>query len=334
MADLVMEYAWINGPLLALLEERLPRVVCDGLSRLRYLSTRVCNAVLEFDAARELFEDNPALLWLLVRKSSFDCDVKDKLGEILLKTRREILNLAAGVGEWSAVKFLAKVDIGYGTKAEMDLIYESVQDKNILYACRHLNHVGIGLLHAMKKMPELKLEYISNFVRANQEMNMYESYGVLAGFEGLHGDIVRAAKMLGIENYENVLSRCSSIEDFNRIHDKWVSRINEEMIEAEMKKMGEFPSPPIPNSDDIVYIESPYELYREGVEMDHCVATYIPEALHGDVFFYKVMKPERATVAVEMVVDEYEIRELSMKRNREPDNETHRHVEEWVSSAN
>jgi hypothetical protein len=66
-----------------------------------------------------------------------------------------------------------------------------------------------------------------------------------------------------------------------------------------------FPPPPVPGTNDIVPVESYPDLRREGRDQCNCVASYLPRILKGHVYIYRVLAPERATLAIAPGYDGY-----------------------------
>lgn len=59
-----------------------------------------------------------------------------------------------------------------------------------------------------------------------------------------------------------------------------------------------FPPPPFAGMDGIIPIAHPADLNREGREMHHCVATYKKDVQRSLMYVYRVLRPERATLAL------------------------------------
>lgn len=92
-----------------------------------------------------------------------------------------------------------------------------------------------------------------------------------------------------------------------------------------------FPRPPIPGNSEIVPIRTARGLVNEGAAQGHCVANYIDRVLRGTVYVYRVHYPERATLSIVPAPDGgWEIEDLLLSYNREPDSETWEHVESWL----
>ena len=49
---------------------------------------------------------------------------------------------------------------------------------------------------------------------------------------------------------------------------------------------------------DIVALTEPRDLLVEGLRQHNCVASYAPAVARGDTYVYRVLAPERATLAI------------------------------------
>jgi hypothetical protein len=93
-----------------------------------------------------------------------------------------------------------------------------------------------------------------------------------------------------------------------------------------------FPRPPLPGAANcIIPLRTPADLLEEGDAQDNCVATYAKRVEDGDVFIYRVLFPERATLSVVRGENgTWERGELKTARNASVSPATERAVEEWL----
>ena len=92
-----------------------------------------------------------------------------------------------------------------------------------------------------------------------------------------------------------------------------------------------FPPPPLPGTQDIIPLTSAEQLRAEGVEQRHCVGAYDWRAKYGNIYFYRVMAPERATLAIILGADGcWRRSELRGKGNRKVSPATERSVDMWL----
>jgi hypothetical protein len=72
----------------------------------------------------------------------------------------------------------------------------------------------------------------------------------------------------------------------SRIH-KW---------EIKLRQLVKFPGSPIPAHRLLTPLDSPHEMYREGLKMSNCLFELVEDALDGDAYFYHWRGEEPATV--------------------------------------
>ena len=101
--------------------------------------------------------------------------------------------------------------------------------------------------------------------------------------------------------------------------------------DVEFTRLG-WPNPPIPGTQSIEPIASAEELVKEGETMEHCGALYVSSVLLGSMFFYRVLNPQRATVALEKRETAWSISQIHGFQNATPDEKTVRSVREWLDA--
>ncbi len=94
-----------------------------------------------------------------------------------------------------------------------------------------------------------------------------------------------------------------------------------------------FPLPPFPGTNAIVPITTPYELSEEGRAQHNCAGTYSGAVAKGGTYFYKVLKPERATLMINRWAGgTWHKDQLRLSCNNDPGAETIQHVDEWLEA--
>jgi len=70
---------------------------------------------------------------------------------------------------------------------------------------------------------------------------------------------------------------------------------------------------------------------NEGMEMKHCVGGYVDRVMGGDVFIYRVLAPERATMEVQRLPDEkFRIEQVKLYRNGKASKATLNILNQWI----
>jgi hypothetical protein len=93
-----------------------------------------------------------------------------------------------------------------------------------------------------------------------------------------------------------------------------------------------YPSPPVPGTEDIIPLTSAEQLRIEGVKQSNCVGSYAWRVLQGDTYVYRVMGPDRATLAIVRGADGcWRRSELKARKNRKVKASTVAHVDRWLA---
>jgi hypothetical protein len=87
-------------------------------------------------------------------------------------------------------------------------------------------------------------------------------------------------------------------------------------------------------TESIRPLVSEWDYLREGLEMRNCIASSFGSALERQVFHYRVLKPERATLELEPgdSFTGWSIRQLRCRCNQMPKESTHSHLTEVVQN--
>jgi hypothetical protein len=94
-----------------------------------------------------------------------------------------------------------------------------------------------------------------------------------------------------------------------------------------------FPSPPVPGSSNILPLIRPIELLQEGREMHHCVGSYIPQVQEGSTYIYRVLAPERATLALQRYDNSWSLGQIYGPFNEPVQPSTREAIRSWFEQA-
>ena len=109
----------------------------------------------------------------------------------------------------------------------------------------------------------------------------------------------------------NSASRFRSCSDLKRRHDTLVEEL------ALLRVRGRpFPPPPVQGNADFEPLGTPYELSREGRLQQNCVASYGRRIRQGRCYLYRVLRPERATLALVLRRGKWVLDDVRAKANR------------------
>ena len=95
-----------------------------------------------------------------------------------------------------------------------------------------------------------------------------------------------------------------------------------------------FPAAPIQGNRHIIPLNKYADLYYESQEQNNCVASMTTKIIQGKVYLYKVLYPERATLALKPIrKGSWEIREITARCNKKVKKETVQTVERWITES-
>lgn len=72
------------------------------------------------------------------------------------------------------------------------------------------------------------------------------------------------------------------------------------------------------------------------MEMNHCIGSYVENALQEKSYFYKLLSPERATLQVKVAADKVSVVQFKHAHNRKPSAASYQYLHEifdkWLGS--
>jgi hypothetical protein len=98
----------------------------------------------------------------------------------------------------------------------------------------------------------------------------------------------------------------------------------------------DFPDPPLPDTADIIAIRTQADLRAEGCQMGHCAGTnegYARRVAGGAGYFYRVLRPERATAFIVRSGVVWRLEEVKGLHNARVQATTRRSISLWLTSA-
>lgn len=98
--------------------------------------------------------------------------------------------------------------------------------------------------------------------------------------------------------------------------------------EIKLRQLVKFPGSPIPAHHLLTPLDSPHEMYREGLNMSNCLFELVEDALGGDAYFYHWRGEEPATVMLIPNSDEgWELAGASGNKNQTLSQKTIQYIE-------
>lgn len=123
--------------------------------------------------------------------------------------------------------------------------------------------------------------------------------------------------------------RLRSIAQMNQVHDELVFNLGLKKVAS----AGALPPPPFPGVDGMIEpLVTCQELAIEGREQHHCVACYADAVCSGEVYIYRILRPERATLAIMNRRTAWHLGEIRGYRNADVKPETYQAAMDWLNS--
>lgn len=272
--------------------------------------------------ARELFETNPLLVWLVLKTAQLEQWDTRYVMSLFSRKRTEIL-LACKLGESRAVlKLILKLKLGYFSQYEFDLI-KAYDWKSVSNYLSHLPFLDGNLLKFLQRYPDLKTSRL---------IQKFGSGWRWKDFDMIFEDTLNMAADLGVRDIITRISSCKDIHQLTNLHDKLAAEINEQNCKE--LPLLEYNEPPVEGTSFIIPITNNHDLHEEGKAQHHCVASYHARIFRGEYYVYKILKPERATLGIKLIKGcGYTIDQIYLKYNREVTAATRESVMVWFNNA-
>jgi hypothetical protein len=280
--------------------------------------------------ARDLARSNPNLFWLLAVAVNERRITADQIAALCRMKQAEILRVLTGTASKAQVRFLRKVRVREGTMIGGHYLLEAAGNPSIVHAVRHHTDMPVTLISMLAIFPALARTDLVPVILS--EIAKCETAGP-ERVRRLHGSLrylERAQDVLCARAFRDRLEELIRDEDNRRL------LLSEAMLalpEDDCAEPPVFPPPPLPGTDTIVPITSLEELDAERRAQRHCVVDYARAVCAGLVYIYRVLAPQRATLAIDLTGDRPKIGEFKLARNGKPGRKARKAVEAWFAAA-
>ncbi|UXD88621.1 PcfJ domain-containing protein [Thalassolituus hydrocarboniclasticus] len=312
--------------------ENTPWLPAPKLFTFSYLQTSFIKICTESFRGIQMLESNPCLLWIML-----DYSIKNSLDKMQIHSwlgmkRKDIIKIIIGINFDGDEKFISKIDPITGESNELNLIIRTIKNPQFASAYAHWSRIPIQVLYIAERYPTLHgAHYLLDWCSENHDrMSCYLPGSV--ELNKLTEDTIRAGKELNIKNSRNIVISCKTVDQLNKLHDAWVDSLNRSRRHYDPDI--EFDRPDIQEHEGIKWISSANSLVYEGVEMGHCIATYVDKARSGKSIIFSVYYPERATLEITNRNGIFNIIEIKKERNKNVSEETVNYIREWLDQEN
>ncbi len=200
-----------------------------------------------------------------------------------------------------ARRILRKVAPGAVTVARLKSLREWFRDEEIVRRLAHTPAVSDAVLALLE----------SGTFAAVDDATLHR---MAEAPDGDAADVARrlseAVALWGLVRPTRPLPRFNGVERIQAVH----AELREDVTRVR-RAAGQFPAAPVPGTDHIVHIDSSAMLVEESRIQRNCVDTYAPAIKRGRLAVYRVLEPQRATLAIRRRRAQWEIAELKGTAN-------------------
>ena len=273
-------------------------------------------------AAAELAEGNRALAFALSHPEFFRERYSTLQGAAIVAKRRQ-REIAAWLGfpeTDSAAKTLTKLAGASIFKQSLRALRSSMESPDAKKILSHLTRINMGVLGFLAEDELCGLVPMSFL----QEVSEKKEEDMSAQSADVFYRCVRMTRELG-----EAMRRPSSIEKLDDWHrETWVK-----WVEKNPPLPQTFPKPPIAGSPTIQPILDANGLIEEGKQQSNCVGCYANRVRARQTFIYRVLAPERATLAIVLGPGgQWVIDELKLRSNQACSHLTKKYVTDWLEN--
>jgi hypothetical protein len=297
----------------------VPPAVRAGLECLPSCRCSILSLAARHRSVCDLLINNPLLLW-----TSYYHAARAELGEreflVMLDSKQiQILQALGYDASKQQIKILRKTAAAHLDSADVLKLLEICRVKTTKDFLSHYHCISKNTVASIREYPWLAncaakalipaLEYKVNRQILFDTINMADDL-----------ELVR---------------RCTSIDALRELHDKLVRELNRQQSYRWRHQDADgnylpLPEPPVAGGEGIVALSTQEMIIDEGLEMDHCILTYIGRVLDGEYYVYKMTEPERLTIGLKQnSAGLWSISQVKGKRNAEPSESGRAIVQRW-----
>lgn len=281
---------------------------------------------LAFGERADLFDNNPALAYCLALAqraalASPDDDRRRALRALAELKQRELMERLRLPASKRTARAMAKIkppSLNHDLARELPAL---LADDEALEAMSHLTQVNLGVLALL----------VDESLRALTTPPLLEAVLAEPGESYFPFTARRLEEVRHMAQALNVDIARRRFRERERI-DALFDDLLRDYERLGRHARDRFPGPPVVGSATIVPLRSAEALVQEGRDQHNCVASYAASVVAGEVYLYRVLKPERATLSlVHWPGGGWQIGELLRAGNQPVSAATTRTVRAWLA---
>ncbi len=280
--------------------------------------------------AAELAESNPALAFALAQKLQADRELIASLRCSGMR-QRDLLGILDLPSSPAAVNLFRKIDPrsvnGDNWPALVLVIGEALREPKP--RLNHLSSINTGVVEILldaRASAAATPTLLEEVAEDRSEIYRGRVVHLITSTLRMQEELRTGPRCQTFPN----LARLRAVHD--EVSENYRRRVRQ-LIEANACGPACFPPPPVPGIPGrIEPVTSASDLVDEGEMQGNCVASYAGRVREGNLYIYRVLKPERATLSITRSgpFAEWEIGELECRFNTDVSEETEELVQAWL----
>ena len=332
----VLDPAWEKHLAFALFRRSIPPEVARAVERFtnrQWAMLAMCRHRLR---AKDLLEQSPALGFSLAHHVKFRGSVlngAETAARASALKHREILRWLGFPDSQAWANILTKIPAEIASVERLVSLRDVSANAQVERMLSHVLSLNVGALELVTD--RRLIELVSPALLAEVAVSPEESVACLTAH--LLADIVNLRhQMKTPEPLSPFRSRQRVREKQQETVEEYARFLERQAAEQQARrlKLGEeewLPEPPLPGTPDIVPLKEARQLREEGSVQHHCVGSYVNRVKQGQCYIYRILSPERATLALARGPDGgWGIEQLYRACNQPVGRATRQAVEAWL----
>lgn len=315
--------------------EPIPEEVRDAASRFKFMQFTALRLMRLCPGGVDLAVDNPALFWLCCGRVGRGAIPPEHVAKLLALPRKHLVAELLGRDCVFTDHLFRKIRLRAFDATEYDRLERMLALERTCRSILHLEIVDPAVVclayeDGVRVLGDGLVEDLSWGFNPDKVIEAKKTIK----------DILAMGEEMGIARVLlNKIRKCRRDFELHYLYIDTMSEFNATVryanVEYLMATYGDtFPEPPLAENADIEPITTLWQLEEEGKAMQHCALLYVKSIYTGSYALYRVHRPERATLAIQ--VDQFgdaTIIDLALKHNEQPSPATRKTVSDWIRTA-
>ena len=322
--------------------QEIPEAIRQRIAPFYYHQSTLLCWIARDHYAMDLLISNSVLLWLLVDYALSSHWSEKEIHQALKLKQKDLLKILIREADPPSPRLLRKITLNHGDSNELRAIIWTLKSREIEIRLRHCRTIPIQIVNFVYRFPDLRhFELMNYYINLDfsdtpfftEQAMLMEASALRTTIEdikrvGLHLERISDSNM----NLDMRIAQCKNPQQLISLHDNLTQIFNRIAHHTPSPSINHFPDPPVPGVNGIVEpILSNEELIAEGKHLQHCVASYADKAKNRQSYFYRILKPERATLEIKYNRTQPTVLQCCGRKNKKPSAETLEYINEWLA---